>query len=756
MIWSSRPDAGVWKRIPMPKFDSHDTIIDSADTVASERYNTDAFETNATYNGETVDTYLRAPWKSGKNFFMVEKVRKLRTAKPDARILIVTCRKTLSAGIVASFDGEALNYQTLSGEYDASMAREHPIFVCQIESLERVQMEHGAFDLLVLDEFQADLAHVYSPMASDKARHGLSLLGKFIRGSRELYVCDAGLSDTHIAALKLLRPGKESRVLVNDYKTWDGTVVDIVEGAASPDVVTARMWSFLDAQQSARENNQSWTGCVVPCHSRKQAVAHATALRDRYGADTVRLYTSETDQHVKAEDFANVEGAWNNVMAVVYTGTVSVGVSANISHLSHCFAYFKDSNGGAMQSCQMMFRARQLTHIDISYRGRTQFYPQTPEQLFEWVTLAENRKNIPNILRADMMPDFVFNGEQTQSDPDALEKIVCSTFEGLGWMANKLEDYRSARWFTQRMQHTLEQAGCIVTRTAVAGKHVKVGRALDIAPADLAVARTTIREAAAAGEIERDILAAKEFVSELDRWEDNEGNTPPALYTAPELAGQRALHGVLPYVRGNGLVMDQIREMTDVARAEWIGHHIGENGTSVIAYKNLTDIVRGNEKRGPRMTGDVQTAVTSQGEASLDVQKIFESLNAATSLMSGSECLISREDLAEPSTQLIAAMDRVNAHGWRAFGDKNAARRKKTIAAKGYSLARSIGSINVALAYVGAKIATIYDNATDRARGERARGYKIDWVFNTDLAPEPRPLHPHMDDYSALDDLNEE
>jgi hypothetical protein len=616
MIWSSRPDAGAWKKIPMPEFDAHDTIIDSADTVASERYNTDAFDTDATYNGEKVDTYMRAPWKSGKNYYMVEKVNKLRAAKPDARILVVTCRKTLTAGILASFNGEALSYQSLQSAYGVAMSRDHPILVCQIESLNVIELGEANFDLVVIDEFQADLAHIFMPMASDRARQGMTSMCKYIRSAGEIYVCDAGLSDTHIEALKLLRPDRPSRVLVNNFKTWEGTTVDILEGAASPDVVTARMWAFLDEQNAARLDGKSWTGCVVPCHSRKQAVAHAEALKARYGEDTVRLYTSETDQHDKKSDFANVEGAWDNLMAVVYTATVSVGVSANISHLSHCFAFFKDGNSGSMQSCQMMFRARQLTHIDISYRGRVKFYPQTSEELYDWATLAANRNAIPDILRADKMPDFVFGGEQTHSDPAALDRAVSRTFEGLSWMANKLEEYRSARWFTQRVQRTLEEAGCIVTRTAVTGKHVKVGRDFDIAPADLAAARTTIREAAAAGESERNIIGSKEFDGAIEAWEDAECRNPTGLFTAAELAGQRALHGTLPYVRGNGINIKQIQDLTEVARADWIEYYVGENGDNCAAYKKLTDIVCGQDNNGPAMVNNIQTDVASQAQAS--------------------------------------------------------------------------------------------------------------------------------------------
>jgi len=222
------------------------------------------------------------------------------------------------------------------------------------------------------------------------------------------------------------------------------------------------------------------------------------------------------------------------------------------------------------------------------------------------------------------------------------------------------------------------------------------------------------------------------------------------------LAGQRALHGALPYASGNGISLGQIQELSEVARTDWVAYHVGENGDNPAAYKNLTAIVCGSDTQGPAKVGEVQTDVASQEQASKLVRNIFDVLDAKSSLMTGDECLLTRDDLDSPTPELVTAMDTVNDHAFRVFGDSNAYRRKKTCATKGYNLRRSIGTINVALAYVGASIATIYDNDTDRARGERARGYKISWVFNTELAPEPRPRHPHMVDYSALDELDEQ
>ena len=50
----------------------------------------------------------------------------------------------------------------------------------------------------------------------------------------------------------------------------------------------------------------------------------------RYGAENILLYTSETGDDIKQNDFSNVNKAWDNKLIVIYTCTVSVGVSCTL------------------------------------------------------------------------------------------------------------------------------------------------------------------------------------------------------------------------------------------------------------------------------------------------------------------------------------------------------------------------------------------------------------------------------------------
>jgi hypothetical protein len=519
----------------------------------------------------------------------------------------------------------------------------------------------------------------------------------------------------------------------------------MLDGKASAEVVQVRMYDFIATQNEARESGQPWRGCVVPCHSRKMADGIAASLRAKYGDDAVKLYTGESDQTIKNADFANVEEAWSNVLAVVYTGTVSVGVSANIAHITNCFAFFTSGNSAVLQSCQMMFRARQLERIDISYTGRVQFgYPQTEEKLYEWATIAKNRSAIPDVFRADRMPAFV-HAEPTHKDPVALKDVVSGSFEGLAWVSDQLDRYRSARWFSQRMVRTLREAGCAVSYTLVSGGSNTVATQLEIPEAKLREANVDTKLGVETAAISRDLMAAKEYAAALTEWQESDGVDDQRVLTAEEIQGQRAVHAVRAYADSGGVTFKQISELSEESRAEWLSYHADKK--NIHAYLNHTIIVRDEDKResksGPLSFGDVQVDTKSQREACGIVRQVFAVLDITPTLLEGKDAVIRKGDLATaaPGEDMVALLTGINKHACRVFGDGNGSRRTRDLA-KGYTATRVIGTLNAALKHVGAKIVGRYRTERDRNARKRVQSYTIEWLRNNDDAPAPHPA-PH-------------
>jgi len=706
----------------MPDPDRHEMIID-ADQTTTTRYNSAAFEAHTNEILRGCDTYIRAPWKTGKTLYAGRVIDGIRL-DPNARVLVISCRKTLSTALVNTFG--ATDYREIKGTFDNAAILEHPVSVWQVESLKRIPSDVDPFDLIVVDEPAALLAHVYQPNANRAARSGITRARVLLQRAVRIYVSDNDLSSAHVAAFKTIRQGKVGKTLVNNHKSWEGTSAEVVHGKTSPIEVRRKLFQFLDSQKSARDLGNPWRAAVVPCHSRKLAVGIADEARKRYGNDLVKLYTSEVGDLEKVQDFQDPAKSWCGIVLVVYTATVSVGVSADLDHISHAFGFFTSNNAGSQQSAQMLFRCRRLKQVTIAYDGLTKFgLPQSLKALFTWATLAMNRYVIPEEFRGDCNAILV---DQTQEDPELLAKAVLGTFEGRGWTCDQLERNRSARWFVPRLVRILEAAGCVVTVTNAADLKNK-DELLEVAANALNYTST--------GQEQRDVVAAEAIPHMVEEEEEDDSR----MYTAEEHQGRRVAHALKVYAMGGGLEFDDVTKLELPDRVKWIAKYARPD--HIKAYQHLTETTTPKYSMKPDRTGDVQTATSSRAEGSTLVRKTFNTLGLDDCLLTGALGRVGREFLERPSPELLSVITEINTHALRVFGDTLAARRRKGIL-KGISVKNVVGTLNVALAYVGATL------SSEAIAGRRGESYCIHWMWSEEKVgrnwvptPEPQPEHPH-------------
>jgi len=332
--------------------------------------------------------------------------------------------------------------------------------------------------------------------------------------------------------------------------------------------------------------------------------------------------------------------------------------------------------------------------------------------------------------------------EATERDAAALKKAVSTIFEGAAWVSNMIERHRSALWFVQRMVRLLEDSGCIINNEFVGDSMCELVKITGVDSKTLEkkqiAAATAIKKAA----ITRDNIAAEEFVPELREYMANVESSvdeESKILSAAEIQGRRAVHAVKVYVDGGGLSYDDIENLEEADRAEWLESHAEPKALE--QYRVLTDIVRRRDKhRSPMKTGEVQTAITSQYEASKIVRDVCESLGLTHALMTGESGIVAVDTFATPSTKLIDIVRDINKNSLRVFNDTHGARRVKKLA-EGINARRVVGTLEVALEYIGAQLTPQYKNARDQARQSNATGYALQWKRLVDTH-QPHPRHP--------------
>ena len=450
---------------------------------------------------------------------------------------------------------------------------------------------------------------------------------------------------------------------------------------------------------------------------------------------------SETDGHVKRRDFADAGASWDGRAFVIYTGTVSVGVSHDRSHMSQAFGLFGDGNATAEGSAQMLFRSRQLRSVLVGYKGCAETgLPHTPAELLRWLVQPYNRHNIPDGIRDDRNPLAGMLGE-TSSDPEALRCAV-DNFEGRVFIAATLSRLRSrANWF-ERFTRTLANAG-IIPRVIEGIEDVAAFRSESISAAvadqfgkrkldDKVVDPFRVAGAYAwagrAGLIAANATAAAQAYA--DRVADGKQDQPRTT-TEAENAGDEG-------ARLAAMLRVPVEDIT----AEWVGHFGKNRGAIAVRYDRLYRLTNKPEaldadKAGLRRLD--RPVVATEREGCAHAVEALRVLGLAPSSDHGATVSPATLAAAEPTARAIAdAAQRL--YGYRKSG------RAIERAGEAMKPRTVLTLLNVAADYISAQVAPQYATAAVMKNG-RPTSYALRWAWAPPESVEggPEVTHPAGD-----------
>jgi len=656
------------------------------------------------------DIYNASVWGCGKSVAVAEAVRRIRAEDTRASVIYVSCRKSLSSA--AAKELGAVSYQDVK-HYTPEA---YPVAVYQVEALRAVA--DAAPTLLVLDEFGGLLEHCHSNAASNVAAlAGLTIVRNLIRRARVVHLLDNDATAAHVEAVRRERPeGQPFRVVRSLAAPWAGTPVELVEGPgkAPRAHVAARLFEYVEAQNVERLAGRSWRGAVVPCHSVKVARAIARRLLDTYGPELVRFYEGGSDDHTKARDFADASKAWANVLAVVYSPCVSVGVSCSTEHIGAAFAFFRTGHSSASTSAQMVARCRKLRAVVIAIETDKvpAGLPTTRAELLDWATLASNRDAIPAGFRDDRSP---LAPTGTTTEPKKLGEVL-DCFEGRGFVSSTLNRFRSARWFTERLAKLFAAASMEVTRTTVG----RIGEA--------AAVLDSLTEAGADAAADRFDALASALPAGLDKLEAARASGADiADDFRPRTALEKAERSAA-FIADSFHVGDEVRELCPEARAEWLAFYEPFRPAYAAAERLITGAAyafHGRQDVSPY-------AITSRQEATALARVAFEALGLDPANVEPIELpadALDRDAVAN-------AVAHINRSAPRVLGDRHAGRRASGLSRNPTPGRRSqlhASTLAAALAVVGAGL-------EKRETGRRRHVWRLSFVWYDGPAPHPR--HP--------------
>jgi len=301
---------------------------------------------------ELVDTLVvRAQMKCGKTralrVFIDSYFPQLAAGslEPAAIVRLLTFRRTFTEHLRADFPDFGV-YSDRTGAIGA----DQPRMIVQVESLHRIQAgrpggAQPAPDLVVLDEVESILDQFDSGLHKNFELAFANF--EWLLASAKHVVCmDANVGDRTLRLLQKLRPGKPITFHWNSVARGAGETFEVT---CSPSEWHAELLASIGAGRRV----------AVASNSIKEALVVAETVRTRFPNKRLQLYSSKTSQAEKDEHFADVHKFWA-VDVLIYTPTVSAGVSFELTHFDEMFGFFNENSCSVESSRQMMGRVRNL------------------------------------------------------------------------------------------------------------------------------------------------------------------------------------------------------------------------------------------------------------------------------------------------------------------------------------------------------------------------------------------------------------
>jgi hypothetical protein len=317
-------------------------------------------ERKVEYNSPAMQPYALVDTLAVKAQVGVGKTRQLRahldahypqrgekSLDPPFVIRFVTFRQTFSESLRKSFPEFVVYSDVQSRQINAGAA---PRLIVQVESLGRLLADCSdtaePVDLLIFDESESILAQ-FSSGLHQSFNEAFATFQWLLKNSRRVICLDANLSDRTFRTLARGRPEHPAHYHCNAFSRAAGDTVN----------VTVRRAVWLDQLLAQLGNDKR---VVVASSSLREAKAVLHLVAEMYPRKKTKLYSSETPQGEKVLHFADVNTYWNDLDVLVYTPTVSAGVSYERAGFDCMFAFLSPASCDVETARQMLGRVRAL------------------------------------------------------------------------------------------------------------------------------------------------------------------------------------------------------------------------------------------------------------------------------------------------------------------------------------------------------------------------------------------------------------
>jgi len=418
------------------------TTVSSVDSrswearIRRESYNEPVMH-NYPFNVRTL--FVNAPMKIGKTKAL-HRYMTTNMSDENAKIIIVSFRRTFSSAVAARFPDFEL-YRNISGDLCASR------LIVQVESLHRMVPDKiGPVDLLVLDESESIIEQFNSGLSASHTGD-FAVFQWLLRTAHRCIAMDAFMTERTYAVIGRMRGVANALCIRNEYKN---AINDNYYLTSNKNI-----W-LLSLKECVKKGER----IVVCVNSATEGRAVRGLIMQQLhdsGEDLrVKFYSAETSATVKNRDFEDVAASWSDCDILIYTPTLTAGVSFETEHFDTMFGYFTDKSCSAQVCIQMMGRIRNISRkkFFICIKSESSLLPETRAEMILSMRIKKNA-----IMLGNEMIDIEYTEEGLPTIPDTDYAELCVQNAIMRNKSRNNFTFEFARLIAMSGPHTIELTG---------------------------------------------------------------------------------------------------------------------------------------------------------------------------------------------------------------------------------------------------------------------------------------------------------
>lgn len=269
--------------------------------------------------------------------------------KKYKKILMITFRRSLAEEFEYEFsrkrdDDFHLYTEPEVRKSDGTIRADR--LICQIDSLRKVR---GSFDLLIIDELTYTQDYMTDEFMKHK-RHVYDALETYCKETPKILVCDALLEDQYMEYFKNL--GRSCFVVENTWKSCEGRELKHIYTKAETQSFIVKSVIEDKNKVCIPTNDTKFANCVANDLIRKNPkLKIALIIQEKNPDNYYKEHKLIQPKFIPSSD-------WKYFDVVIYSPTISAGVSCTDLHFDKVICYFDQSSCGVEICAQMTFRVR--------------------------------------------------------------------------------------------------------------------------------------------------------------------------------------------------------------------------------------------------------------------------------------------------------------------------------------------------------------------------------------------------------------